>query len=119
LLMNWLAREGGVAANEQRSIAKSQVLYDVIDNSNGFYATPVPNKMLRSRMNLPFNIKGGDDTLTKKFLIESWEAGMVGLRTLTPFGVGDYLRASLYNGVTEEQAKTLAQFMIAFAMNNA
>ncbi|MEL0658137.1 3-phosphoserine/phosphohydroxythreonine transaminase [Psychromonas arctica] len=119
LLMNWLAREGGVAANEQRSIAKSQVLYDVIDNSNGFYATPVPNKMLRSRMNLPFNIKGGDDTLTKKFLIESWEAGMVGLRTLTPFGVGDYLRASLYNGVTEEQAKTLAQFMITFAMNNA
>lgn len=119
LLMNWLEREGGVAANEQRSIAKSQVLYDVIDNSNGFYATPVANKMLRSRMNLPFNIKGGDDTLTQKFLIESWEAGMVGLRTLTPFGVGDYLRASLYNGVTEEQAETLAQFMIAFATNNA
>ncbi len=49
-------------------------------------------------MNIPFNIKGGDEKLTDKFLIQSWNEGMVGLRTLTPFGVGEYLRASLYNG---------------------
>ena len=118
-LMNWLEREGGIFANERRSITKSQVIYHVIDNSNGFYATPVANKTLRSRMNIPFNIKEGDEALTNQFLIESWEKGMVGLRTLTPFGVGDYLRASLYNGVTEVQATCLAEFMIHFANEHA
>jgi phosphoserine aminotransferase len=117
--MDWLDREGGIAACEQRSIAKAKAIYDVIDGSAGFYGTPVPNKNLRSRMNVPFNVKGGDEEITHKFLIESWEKGMVGLRTLTPFGVGDYLRASLYNGVTEAQAETLAAFMRRFAAENS
>jgi phosphoserine aminotransferase len=50
-------------------------------------------------MSVPFNINGGDEELTKKFLIESWDKGMVVLRTFTAFGVDDYFRASLYNGV--------------------
>jgi phosphoserine aminotransferase len=118
-LMDWLEREGGVVENERRSIAKSRVLYDVIDNSNGFYSTPVQDKTLRSRMNIPFDIKGGDEELTEEFLIQSWDEGMVGLRTLTPFGVGDYLRASLYNGLTEEDAASLADFMQRFARKNS
>jgi phosphoserine aminotransferase len=113
-LMDWLEREGGVAENERRSIAKSRILYEVIDNSGGFYGTPVQDKALRSRMNIPFNIKGGDEELTNEFLIESWSKGMVGLRTLTPFGVGEYLRASLYNGITEEDVTSLADFMQRF-----
>lgn len=118
-LLDWLEREGGVAENERRSIAKSNLLYDVIDNSGGFYGTPVQDKALRSRMNIPFNIKGGDEKLTDKFLIESWDEGMVGLRTLTPFGVGDYLRASLYNGISEEDTASLADFMERFARKNS
>ena len=70
-------------------------------------------------MNSPFNIKGGNSELTDQFLIESRELGMVGLRTLTPFGVGDYLSASLYNGVTEQQATSLAVFMQRFAHDNS
>ncbi|MEJ6077549.1 hypothetical protein MT391_03230 [Vibrio sp. 1-Bac 57] len=70
-------------------------------------------------MNSPFNIKSGNLELTDQFLIESWELGMVGLRTLTPFGVGDYLRASLYNGVTEQQATSLAVFMQHFDHDNS
>lgn len=119
LVMDWLEREGGVVENERRCIAKAKVLYEVIDNSSGFYATPVQNKALRSRMNIPFNVKGGDEALTNKFLIKSWEEGMIGLRTLTPFGAGDYLRASLYNGVTIEEATRLADFMQRFARENA
>jgi len=118
-LMEWLEREGGIAANERRSIAKSRILYDVIDNSGGFYGTPVQDKSLRSRMNVPFNIKGGEEKLTDEFLIQSWNEGMVGLRTLTPFGAGEYLRASLYNCITEEDAATLADFMQRFARKNS
>jgi phosphoserine aminotransferase len=118
-LMDWLEREGGVAENERRAIAKSRILYAVIDNSGGFYGTPVQEKALRSRMNIPFNIQGGDTELTDEFLIQSWNEGMVGLRTLTPFGVGEYLRASLYNAITEEDAAALADFMQRFARQNA
>lgn len=117
-VMDWLAAEGGVLANEQRSIEKAQLLYDVIDNSNGFYSTPVSDKSLRSRMNVPFNIKAGDEDKTNNFLIKSWEIGIIGLRTLTPFGVGDYLRASLYNGISIENTKKLAIFMKEFQKNN-
>lgn len=119
MVMDWLEQQGGVHECERRSIAKSDALYDVIDNSNGFYGTPINNKALRSRMNVPFNIIGGDQELTNQFLIESWDKGMVGLRTLTPFGVGDYLRASLYNGVTVDEANTLADFMRRFQTENS
>ena len=118
ILMDWLEQEGGVYENERRSIEKSQLLYDVIDQSNGFYGTPIKDMSLRSRMNVPFNIKNGDDELTNRFLIESWELGLIGLRTLTPFGVGDYLRASLYNGVTINDAGKLAKFMTDFLEKN-
>ena len=118
-LMDWLERHGGVAENERRCIAKSLILYDVIDNSGGFYGTPVQDKALRSRMNIPFNIRGGDKELTDEFLILSWNEGMVGLRTLTPFGVGEYLRASLYNAITEKDAASLADFMQRFARKNS
>ncbi|MEP3349517.1 MAG: 3-phosphoserine/phosphohydroxythreonine transaminase [Marinomonas sp.] len=118
ILMDWLEKEGGVHENEQRSIKKAQLLYDAIDQSNNFYSTPVKNKSLRSRMNVPFNIKGGDQKLTEKFLIESWDLGIVGLRTLTPFGVGDYLRASLYNGITIKDTEKLSEFMIKFQKEN-
>ncbi|RVU83350.1 3-phosphoserine/phosphohydroxythreonine transaminase [Leucothrix sargassi] len=115
MVMDWLEAEGGVDACEQRSIEKSNAIYQVIDESNGFYGTPVSDVSIRSRMNVPFNVGSGDEALTNQFLIESWEQGMVGLRTLTPFGVGDYLRASLYNGVTVEEANRLAHFMRDFA----
>ena len=117
--MNWLKRHGGIEASEQRSITKSQLIYDVINSSNGFYSTPVADANIRSRMNVPFNIKGGDEAMTDKFLIESWEKGLVGLRTMTPFGTGEYLRASLYNGVSLEDTKVLAEFMQSFATQNA
>ncbi|MGB2079691.1 MAG: 3-phosphoserine/phosphohydroxythreonine transaminase [Vibrio sp.] len=118
-LMEWLKLNGGISANETRSIEKAGAIYQVIDEFPEFYGTPLSNKALRSRMNVPFNVGLGDNKLTETFLIQAWDLGMVGLRTLTPFGVGDYLRASLYNGVTLAQAQQLAQFMRQFARQYA
>ena len=39
---------------------------------------------------------------------------MVGFRTKTPFGYGEYLRASFYTGMTVEDADTLAAYMRHF-----
>ncbi|MDO6566666.1 3-phosphoserine/phosphohydroxythreonine transaminase [Alteromonas sp. 1_MG-2023] len=114
-VMDWLIEQGGVEACEQRSKAKAQCLYDIIDSVPEVYQTPVEPKSLRSRMNVPFSVMNGDQKKTDSFLIEAWEAGIVGLRTLTPFGVGEYLRASLYNGVSLAQANVLASFMKDFA----
>ena len=117
-VMDWIQRQGGVAELERRSIAKSDLIYKVIDNSGGFYTTPVDDKGLRSRMNVPFDVRGGDQETTDRFLIKAWERGFVGLRTLTPFGAGKYLRASLYNAVKEDDAARFADFMRAFAREN-
>jgi phosphoserine aminotransferase len=118
IVMNWIHRQGGVKEMEERSIAKSSMVYNLIDESNGFYSTPLQNKHLRSRMNVPFDVAGGDDDLTNEFLIHAWELGIVGLRTLTPFGVGKYLRASLYNGISVESTGVLVEFMNKFAQEN-
>ena len=119
IMMEWIAKEGGIYEMERRSIAKSQMIYDLIDNqSDGFYSCPINDPALRSRMNAPFDIAGGNEELTNKFLVEAWRRGIVGLRTLTPFGVGKYLRASFYHGVTETYVSILADFMIEFANTN-
>lgn len=119
IVMKWLRDQGGVHEMELRSIAKSSMLYDLIDNSDGFYSTPIKDECLRSRMNIPFDVARGDKELTNDFLIQAWELGIVGLRTMTPFGVGKYLRASLYNGVSIKKAKILVEFMERFAQENS
>ena len=114
IYMQWMIAQGGVHEMERRAIAKSAMLYDLIDKSEGFYSTPIADPSIRSRMNIPFDVAGGDEESTRNFLIQGWERGIVGLRTLTPFGVGKYLRASLYNGVSMHQTKVLGAFMADF-----
>ena len=118
IFMKWMIQQGGVDEMERRSIAKSDMYYDIIDRSDGFYTTPLQDKSIRSRMNVPFAVGDGDKELTKEFLVQLWEKGIVGLRTLTPFGVGKYLRASLYNGVPVENVKQLISFMEEFMQTN-
>ena len=48
-----LLKDGGLAAVEQRNIEKANVLYNAIDNSDGYYVSPV-DKRYRSMMNVPF-----------------------------------------------------------------
>lgn len=110
----WLIAQGGVKEMERRSIIKSERLYKLIDQSNGFYSTPIADHSIRSRMNVPFDVAGGDVKLTNDFIIQAWQEGIVGLRTLTPFGTGKYMRASIYNGVSVENVEVLAAFMQRF-----
>jgi phosphoserine aminotransferase len=114
IYMQWMIAQGGVSEMERRAKIKSAMVYDLIDCSNGFFSTPVVDRSIRSRMNVPFDVAGGDEEITRHFLIQGWERGIVGLRTLTPFGVGKYLRASLYNGVSVQQVEILVEFMGRF-----
>ncbi len=52
LVFEWLLAQGGVAAIEQKNIAKANLLYDFLDTSDFYYnSIKVQN---RSRMNIPF-----------------------------------------------------------------
>uniref|UniRef100_A0A6B2EFR0 Phosphoserine aminotransferase n=1 Tax=Phlebotomus kandelakii TaxID=1109342 RepID=A0A6B2EFR0_9DIPT len=108
----WIKRQGGVKAMYDASIKKSQMIYNEIARSGGFYCCPL-NEACRSRMNIPFRIGGlqGDDALEKAFLKGAEARKMVQLKGHRSVGG---IRASLYNAVTIEDAETLAKYMRDF-----
>jgi phosphoserine aminotransferase len=115
LYLKYTKEKGGVAYWDELSEKKSQLIYGAIDDSNGFYTAPV-DKECRSRMNVPFQIMGGNDELEKKFLSE---AQKVKLFTLAGHRSVGGCRASLYNGMPMEGVETLRDFMKSFAEENA
>eukprot|EP00984_Skeletonema_dohrnii_P034427 scaffold33557_cov119-Skeletonema_dohrnii-CCMP3373.AAC.1 len=121
IMMEWILDQGGIEAMEENSVAKAELMYGLIEDSNGFYGTPIDksSEEIRSRMNVPFCVAGGDEELTNLFLVECWNRGIVGLRTVTPFKQGIYLRASLYHGVSYEETVVLANFMKEFAARHS
>lgn len=107
LVFQWLKRQGGVAAIEQRNIAKARLLYDAIDAS-GLYANPVALRD-RSRMNVPF-------TLARPELDERFLAGARSNRLLELKGhrtVGG-MRASIYNAMPLAGVQALVDYMREF-----
>ena len=81
-LARWMEAEGGLGEMERRAAAKAAAVYGAIDGSGGFLGTPVANEGERSRMNVPFNVAGGDEEATHAFLREAYEQNMVGFRTM-------------------------------------
>merc|ERR1712100_19530 len=112
--LKYTKEKGGVAYWDEVSDKKSSLLYDTIDGSDGFYTAPV-DKACRSRMNVPFVIKGDDADLTKKFLEE---AKKVKLYTLAGHRSVGGCRASIYNGMPVEGVEKLADFMKSFMDEN-
>ncbi|GAB3356092.1 3-phosphoserine/phosphohydroxythreonine transaminase [Lysobacter tyrosinilyticus] len=108
LTVKWMLAEGGVEEFARRSARKSALLYDVIDNSGGFYRNEV-DKAVRSRMNVPFFLH--DEALDKPFLKEAEGAGLISLKGHRALGG---MRASIYNAMSESGVQALADFMRDF-----
>ena len=87
------------------------MLYDEIDNSEGFYNGHAEFDS-RSNMNVTFTLNSDD--ATKAFLAQAKEAGFVGLNGHRSVGG---CRASIYNAVPLENVERLAQFMNEFRKN--
>jgi phosphoserine aminotransferase len=102
-----LQAQGGLAAIEQKNIAKARVLYDYLDQSK-FYLSPV-RKEDRSRMNVPFKLR--DEKLDEAFLKGAVERGMVQLKGHRSVGG---MRASIYNAMPIEGVHALAAYMKDF-----
>ncbi len=109
-VFRWLEAQGGLAAMEKRNATKAKMVYDVIDNSNGFYKGTVTNKDQRSHMNLTYRLPS--EELTDELIKGASKAGMIGLKGYRTVGG---IRASLYNAMPVEGAQALAQYMKDFA----
>jgi phosphoserine aminotransferase len=107
LVFKWLKAQGGLAAIEQRNIAKSRLLYDYLDQSK-FFLSPVEPRD-RSRMNVPFKLK--NEALDEEFLKGAKAEGMVQLKGHRSVGG---MRASIYNAMTIEGVQRLVAYMRAF-----
>ena len=108
LVFQWLKRNGGIAAMEQKNIEKANLLYGYLDNSD-FYRNPVARPD-RSRMNVPFTLK--DAGLDDEFLKGAKARGMVQLKGHRSVGG---MRASIYNAMPVEGVKALVDYMQEFA----
>ncbi len=107
LVTKWLKAQGGVAAIEQRNIAKSPKLYAAIDAST-LYRNPVAIEA-RSRMNVPFIL--ADENLDKAFLSAAEAAGLFELKGHRSVGG---MRASIYNAMSDAGVQALIDFMAEF-----
>lgn len=112
LVLEWVKEQGGVSAIEKINSQKASVLYNVIDESEGFY-TGHAKKESRSHMNVTFTLP--NEELTKQFVKEAKEAGFVGLNGHRSIGG---CRASIYNAVPLSHCEELADFMKKFRKLN-
>eukprot|EP00004_Rigifila_ramosa_P026846 TRINITY_DN8519_c0_g1_i1.p1 TRINITY_DN8519_c0_g1~~TRINITY_DN8519_c0_g1_i1.p1 ORF type:complete len:419 (+),score=102.21 TRINITY_DN8519_c0_g1_i1:83-1258(+) len=114
LMAEWTLAQGGVEAMEKRAIKRSSSVYQVVDQSNGFWSNNV-DPAYRSRMNIPLRIRGGDAALEAKFVKQAESAGIHQIFGHPLFGG---LRITLYNGIPDSAVDTLLGFMADFAKAN-
>lgn len=110
--MKWVKKIGKENLFAQNA-AKAKKIYDVIDGSDFWTGTAVPE--FRSPMNVTWRIKGGDEALEKKFIEEAKALGMSSLKGHRSVGG---LRASIYNAFPVEGVDALVSFMKDFEKAN-
>jgi len=112
-VLKWMKNKGGLEAIEAEAADKAQRLYDVIDNSGGWYTSPVAVDN-RSHMNVVFRLP--TEELESKFLKEADAAGLKNLKGHRSVGG---CRASIYNAMPIEGVDALASFMKQFQKDNS
>ena len=100
---------GGVEAMEKLAIERADMLYAELERSKVF--RPVVKEGSRSRMNIPFLLREGYESLEKEFLDFAKTKNLVGLKGHR--SVGGF-RASTYNACTIEDVKALVAAMQEF-----
>lgn len=113
LVFEDLLAQGGLGEVENKNKKKAQILYDTIDNSNGFYRCPV-EKSVRSLMNVPFTL--AESELEAVFIKEAAKEKMVQLKGHRSVGG---MRASIYNAMPLAGVEKLVAFMNDFQATHA
>lgn len=110
LVTRWLRDEvGGLNRQLERNREKARLVYDAIDESEGFYRGHAEPGS-RSLMNVTWRLPTED--LERRFVLEAEAQGLVELTGHRSVGG---IRASLYNAMSLDGAQSLAELMRAFA----
>jgi phosphoserine aminotransferase len=112
LVLKWIKELGGLAAIQKINQEKAGLVYNVIDQSGGYYRGHARPEA-RSMMNVPLRMPS--EALEEQFIKESKKVDLIGLKGHRSVGG---LRASLYNALPIESAKALADFMVEFQRKN-
>lgn len=108
----WLLDQGGLEGIAQKNQDKAALLYDTIDNSNGYYKGHAV-KEYRSMMNVTFTL--GSEDLEKKFIADAAAQGLSELKGHRSVGG---CRASIYNAMPKAGCEALRDFMVEFQRAN-
>lgn len=113
LVTDWLREDiGGLEKMHALNQQKANLLYDVIDRSNGFYKGHAKTQS-RSLMNVTWRL--ADTGLESKFVEEAAAQGLASLKGHRSVGG---IRASIYNACELESVQLLAEFMEDFQARN-
>ena len=107
--LKWIKEMGGVKVMEERAIERANAIYNELENSKMF--RPVVKEGSRSRMNIPFLLREGYESLEKEFLDFCKQKNIVGVKGHR--SVGGF-RASTYNACTMDDVNALISAMREF-----
>jgi phosphoserine aminotransferase len=106
--LKWIQSQGGLAAMEAAAQARSGLIYEAIDASDGYYRSPV-DPAARSLMNVVFRLP--DEDSEARFVSEAKDRQLLSLKGHRSVGG---IRASLYNAMPMSGVEALASFMESF-----
>lgn len=107
--LQWIKDMGGVEVMEKLAIERADAIYKELESSKMF--RPVVEEGSRSRMNIPFLLREGYESLEKEFLDFVKTKNIVGIKGHR--SVGGF-RASTYNACTMDDVKALIAAMQEF-----
>ena len=110
-VFKWIKTQGGLEGMRDINVAKAQLLYNALDESNVFHGTA--RKEDRSLMNVPFVT--GNAELDAKFIAEADAAGLKNVKGHRSVGG---MRASIYIAMPIEGVQALVEFMRDFELRN-
>jgi phosphoserine aminotransferase len=114
LVTKWLNTDiGGLANMESLNRTKAKLLYDVLDQSDGFYKGH-SQLACRSMMNVSFRLPS--EELTTWFVKGTEDRGMTDLKGHRSVGG---IRASIYNAMPVEGVERLRDYMLEFRNEHA
>lgn len=111
LNVSYMNQMGGLDYYKMLARQRSMMLYDFVDNSDGFYHSKWIDKPFRSRMNAIFRIKGGNLKAEELFIKEAKLAGIV---NITGHYANPGIRICMYNSMAIQGITHLTNFMRLF-----
>ena len=107
-VLRWMKDRGGLDVIEREAREKAELVYGVIDASDGYYRCPI-DEASRSHMNIVFRLPS--EELEARFLRQAEAAEFMNLKGHRSVGG---CRASLYNAMPRASVEALCDFMNDF-----